>query len=98
MANEIERITRMVEKTFDRQPWYGSSVMSILSEISPEVTSKRIGDGHSIIELVLHMTSWRKFVAKRLEGDHEFQIEDESNFPKPGIWADALTGFKESQQ
>jgi len=98
MAKEIDRIVRTIEKTFDKQPWYGSSIMEILKDIPPEIVSKKIGQTHSIIELVLHMASWRTFVTKRLSGDDEFQVGEENNFPKPGKWEDAVTELNESQR
>src|SRR6478736_9227567 len=98
MATEIDRIVRVIEKTFDKQPWYGSPIMEILKDIPSEITSKKIGQTHSIIELVLHMASWRTFVTKRLKGDEEFQVSEENNFPKPGTWEDALKKLNESQR
>ncbi len=94
---EIERIARLLEKTFDKQPWYGSSIMEILLRVDPEKAIVREGDIHSIIELVLHMVSWRKFTTQRLLGDTEFEVTDEANFPKPTSWKDALDQLHQSQ-
>ena len=44
------------------------------------------------------MTSWRKFVIKRLEGDTTFEITESLNFPKAGSWEEAMKHLKESQQ
>ena len=97
MVSEIDRIARMLEKTFDRQPWYGSSIMEILQQVSPSARDARTGNAHTIIELVLHMTSWRKFVIHRLQGDDAFQITEDLNFPKPGAWDDAVADLKAIQ-
>jgi hypothetical protein len=72
--------------------------MEILKDIPPEIVSQKIGQTHSIIELVLHMASWRTFVTKRLSGDDEFQVAGENNFPKPGKWEDAVKKLIESQR
>lgn len=98
MTFEIERITRLLEKTFDKQPWYGSSIMEILSGINPEITGLRQGNTHSIAELVLHMTSWRQFVIKRLQGDSDFEITDELNFPSATTWEEAINNLHASQK
>lgn len=98
MATEIDRIVRLIEKSFDKQPWYGSSIMTILGGIKPEIVSQKVNDTHSIIELVLHMVSWRIFVIKRLNGDHDFQVTDEFNFPKPETWEEAVNKLQLSQQ
>ena len=95
---EINRIVRLLEKTFDKQPWYGSSIMEILSRVDPEQAIVRQGDAHSIIELVLHMVSWRKFTTQRLLGDAGFEVTDEANFPKPTTWKDTLDQLHQSQE
>ncbi len=96
--NEIDRIVRLLEKTFDKQPWYGSCIIEILSRVDSEQAIFRQGDSHSIIELVMHLISWRKFVTQRLMGDAEFEITDELNFPKPTNWKDALDQLHQSQE
>jgi len=97
MATEIDRISRMLEKTFDKHPWYGPSVMSILSSVTSKEASCRVGQSHSIIELVLHMTSWRAFATSRLLGDNNFQVSDEANFPAPASWDEAMKKLGQSQ-
>jgi uncharacterized damage-inducible protein DinB len=96
MATETERIVRLLEKTFDKHPWYGSSIMEVL-DMDPAIAIKRIGNGHTIIELVRHMTSWRMFATKRLQGDDAFEITEEMNFPKTGTWEEALMNLRNSQ-
>jgi uncharacterized damage-inducible protein DinB len=101
MAAETDRIARLLEKTFDKQPWYGSSVMAILSEVDSSLVHKRLGKAHTMIELVLHMTAWRTFVIKRLSGDNEFQVTDALNFPKPSTppdaWKKAIKSLQDNQ-
>ncbi len=97
MDPEIPRIVRMIEKTFDKSPWYGTSILGSLSEVSPDHASHRIGQSHSIIGLVLHMISWRTFAASRLRGDNTFEVSDEANFPEGSDWAVALKNLRQSQ-
>jgi uncharacterized damage-inducible protein DinB len=97
MKKESDRIIHLFEKTFDKQPWYGSSIMEILKNIKPEIVFKKVNDTHSIIELVLHMVSWRTFVTNRLNGNDNYQVSEENNFPKPGSWEDALKALQQSQ-
>ena len=98
MENEISRIARSMEKSFNKGAWYGPSAMDILSTISAEHSGHRVGPSHSIIELVLHMVSWRTFAAKRLAGDNTFQVSEDANFPKPGTWDEAMKKLKQSQE
>ena len=98
MATEIDRIVRMLEKTFDAYPWYGNSIQDILSEVDSEIVNKKHGPTHNIIELVLHMVSWRVYVMKRLQGEDSYKVTDEANFPKPGTWKAAIELLESSQK
>lgn len=98
MANEIDKIVRMLEKTFDGIPWYGNSIQATLSDIDPEIVNKKNGPTHNIIELILHMVSWRVYVIKRLQGENSFKVTDETNFPKPTTWLAAIELLNSSQK
>jgi uncharacterized damage-inducible protein DinB len=97
MTGEIDRIVRMLEKTFEKQPWYGPSVNEVLSHVDVKTVGNNQGSAHSMIELVLHMTAWRTFAIKRLEGDNDYDVSDDANFPKTGSWKEALDGLNASQ-
>lgn len=96
MATETERIVRLIEKTFDKHPWYGPSIMEVLT-MDASTAAKRVGKGHSIIELVRHMTSWRIFAVKRLQGDDVFEVTAGMNFPDTGTWEEAVGNLRSSQ-
>ncbi|MBZ0244652.1 MAG: DinB family protein [Cyclobacteriaceae bacterium] len=91
-------IIKSIQDTYDGDPWHGPSIKRILSGIPPERAGSQIGDGHSIIELVLHMAAWRSFVVHKLQEDQDFDINDETNFPKGKNWHQALEELEESQQ
>jgi uncharacterized damage-inducible protein DinB len=95
---EIDRIVRLLKKTFDKQPWYGCSITEILSRVDEQTASVNHGQPHTITQLVLHMASWRKFTTHRLLGDAEFDVTDETNFPKSTAWADAVNALHKSQE
>ena len=97
MTTEIERITRMLEKTFDKFPWYGQSIMDVLKGVSETEANHKIGPTHSIIELILHMVSWRTFTAHRLMGNNDFEVGEEANFPRPGSLKEAVLKLQVSQ-
>ncbi|MBS1545241.1 MAG: DinB family protein [Bacteroidetes bacterium] len=97
MTKETERIVRILEKTFDKQPWYGSSIMEVLSQVTPEKAHQRIGTSHTITELVLHMTTWRQFAIHRLQGDNNFEVSEAMNFPHAGSIQEAVKALHQSQ-
>lgn len=100
MATETERIVRLISKTFDKGPWYGPSLMDILVRVKPEHVNLRVGKSHSVLELLLHMISWRTFTARRLRGDNDYQVSDDANFPSTTntSWSEAIDRLKRSQE
>ncbi|MEQ8364767.1 MAG: DinB family protein [Cyclobacteriaceae bacterium] len=93
----LRGIIKSLNNTYDGVAWHGPSIKKVLSQIPPEKCDSRIGNGNSIIELVLHMAAWRGFVIHKLQGDLDFDITDETNFPKGQKWHQALKVLEESQ-
>ena len=53
----------------DGDPWYGSSRTRLLRGVSArDAAATPIPGGHSIWQLVLHMTAWTEEVQRRLDG------------------------------
>lgn len=98
MKSEIEKIVRLLNRTYHAGAWHGPSVKEALQNIDEETARKRIPNTHSIIELVAHMTAWRKFVIAKLDGQLEYNVPDEKNFPNPENWAQALQELDETQE
>jgi uncharacterized damage-inducible protein DinB len=94
---ETTNIAALLEKTFRGPAWHGPSVLDALENITPEMTSSKIADSHSIIELVAHMTTWRNFVTKRLTGDATYEVSNAENFPPVTDWKNTLENLKKSQ-
>lgn len=58
-----------LQRAYDGDPWHGPSLASVLSGVDPQLAAARpIARAHSIWELVLHLTSWTREVARRLRG------------------------------
>jgi uncharacterized damage-inducible protein DinB len=69
LATEVARIVDELQREHDGDPWHGSPLTAILEGIDAERAAARpIADGHSIWELVLHMTGWKNETARRLRG------------------------------
>jgi uncharacterized damage-inducible protein DinB len=97
MSSEINHIYKLLQRTFEKTAWHGPSVKEVLEGITPEQSQKKLPGSHSIIELVAHMTSWRIFVLKKLQGEQEYTVSDEMNFPAATNWTTALAALDESQ-
>jgi len=69
MGTEIDRITDQLERDHSGDAWHGSPVTAILDGITAaQAAARPIAAGHSIWEIVLHMTGWKQEVRRRLSG------------------------------
>jgi uncharacterized damage-inducible protein DinB len=95
---EIDRILDELQRGFDGDPWHGDSLTKILSSVSASAAARRpLAHAHSIWELVLHMTGWKREVAARMRGKPagEPPLGDWPSAPggtaaDDGAWRDAL--------
>lgn len=94
---ETSNIELLLENTFRGPAWHGPSVLEALENISEPVALRKGSNTHSIIELVAHMTTWRNFVTKRLNGDSTYEVSEAENFPSANDWATALNNLNQSQ-
>lgn len=98
MKTEIQKIRRLLERTFEKGAWHGPSVKETIEGITQDQSLHRLQNTHSIIELVTHMTAWRTYVTKRLLGNEKYEVSDEMNFPEAADWKRAVEDLNNSQQ
>ncbi|WP_247235206.1 DinB family protein [Telluribacter sp. SYSU D00476] len=74
---EILRIIDLLNDTYEsEQAWHGPSVVEVLRGVSPRMAEAKLTHNtHSIAEIVFHMTTWRIFVVRKLQGDAAFDIK-----------------------
>ncbi len=64
-----DELLQQIEATQGGDPWYGSSLERLLGDITAaQAQLTPVAGGHSIWEQVLHMTSWRREVTRRILG------------------------------
>lgn len=76
-TTELDRIKILLNAAFHGGAWHGPSVLENLKGIKPKAAGNRQKDIHTIAELVYHITTWRIFVLKKIQGDIEFLIKTE---------------------
>ena len=82
--HELTRIVDQLKRAYDGDAWHGPSVRGVLEGVDAEMASARpFPAAHTICELVLHMTSWTREVARRLR-------DDIARDPERGDWPVAL--------
>lgn len=90
------KIIKYLKRIEGGSPWYGPSINDVLQGITSEVATARIGQAHSIVEMVFHMATWRNFVTNQLNGDF-IEVAEAENFPN-GNFAEAAERLAASQQ
>lgn len=82
--------------------WHGSSLGALLRDVDAETAAAHpIAGGHSIWEVVLHLTGWTDEVARRLEGSAP-AIPAAGDWPDgpeatDAAWQDTLDDLAEAQ-
>ena len=100
---ELSRIIKMLENTYNGAAWHGSTIMELLNSINAEIAFKPAEHIHKICELVQHITAWRIFAIKRIEGDKFYEVSQKENWKTFEIhddasWEEIKTDLAESQQ
>jgi uncharacterized damage-inducible protein DinB len=102
---EIDLIVGLIEAAYSGSPWHGPSLKDNLRGVTATQASRRVGQAHTIWELVLHLAAWKGEIARRLQG-HEAGTPPEGDFPPVPVaaaateaeWQKALAWLEESQQ
>ena len=93
---ESQRLAGLTAAVLEGEPWHAVNIAVLLRSITAaEATARPVGGGHTIMEIVLHMTAWADEVRARLEGQPAGE-------PKVGDWpSDARatgTGWVEARK
>lgn len=96
--SELKKIINTLKHTYEKDAWHGPSVKETLADVSSDIIYNKLGNSHSIIELVTHMTAWRNYVIEKLKGNDGFELSDEQNFPAEKDWKRALANLEKSQE
>lgn len=73
----VQRIRNLMNAGFHGGAWHGPSIMEAVKGLTPREAGFKAPTIHTIAELIYHITSWRIFTLKRLQGDSEYQIDTE---------------------
>jgi uncharacterized damage-inducible protein DinB len=93
---ETERIADQLKRAFIGEAWHGPAVFEILKGItSQQAAARPIAGGHSIWELVLHITAWTNAGLRRLQGEPA-QLTDAEDFP--AVMASDERGWEQAME
>lgn len=87
--NESRRIAEQLEKALKGPAWHGPSWREVLEGVTlGGAVQHPVSGGHSIAEIVLHVTTWHD-VARRRFGGETPQVTDEQDWPHPAFASEA---------
>jgi uncharacterized damage-inducible protein DinB len=67
--SDFDALQQDLRSVYNGDPWHGSSITDVLKGVDAKTAAVRsIPRGHTIWELVLHMTVWTREVASRVRG------------------------------
>ena len=77
-----ERLLDQLNRAYGGEAWHGPALRNLLDGVTEtQAKARPIRDGHSILELVVHIGTWIDVVARRVGG----QVVDSNSVPD---WAD----------
>lgn len=77
MKNNIEDLIQNLNASFHGGAWHGPSLLEHLKGLKFTTAGYRISNIHTIAELIYHITSWRLFAIKKIQGDALYNIDSE---------------------
>ena len=103
MAAEIQRIAEQLRRAVDGEAWHGPAVMHILAGVDARTAAAHpLADGHSLWEILNHVTAWTRVVQRRLNGE---AVEPTGADDWPPVsdtgdaaWQAAVASFRAAQQ
>ena len=95
---EAERIGDELQRMYNGDAWHGPSVRAALEGVDASMAADRpLPVGHTICELVLHMTAWTREVTRRLHSGIAREPEDGDWPTQPDLteagWHDLIAAF-----
>ena len=78
---ESKRIADQLHRAYAGGAWHGSALRELLSGVTAKRAAARpLAGAHTIWELVLHITAWKRAVLRRMQGK-ALSLSPAENFP-----------------
>jgi len=81
-VSEAARIAGLLRDTMDREPYYGPSVVIALTPVSWNLAAAKLQpDGHSIWDVVGHLTAELEYACQVIEGTAGVSVAGQTTWP-----------------
>jgi uncharacterized damage-inducible protein DinB len=95
---QLNMIIRQLDRTFNGPAWHGPSVIETLDKITAAHAQNQFKDSHTVIQLIAHMATWKKFVAEHVKGNAGYDVSEAMNFPSATNLTETIQRLKDSQE
>jgi uncharacterized damage-inducible protein DinB len=102
MMSQGKRLADQLERSFRGGAWHGLAVSEALAGVDAATAAARpVAGGHSIWEIVHHLTVWNEVPRRRLDGERLQDLPAELDWPpaadtSAGGWQAALAALGEA--
>jgi uncharacterized damage-inducible protein DinB len=99
--SELRRIADQLRRSWQGEAWSGPSLRDTLEEVTAfQAVQKPVDNGHSIWELVQHLTTWTEVARRRFQGEL-FEVSEAEDWPAVGdtderAWQSALAKLEQA--
>ncbi|HXZ28413.1 MAG TPA: DinB family protein [Terriglobales bacterium] len=103
MASESQRLADQLHRAYAGPAWHGPALRRLLRGITAKQAAARpLRNAHTVWELVLHITAWKRAVLRRMQG-HALSLSPAQNFPPmpnatAANWQSTLAALQAAQQ
>ena len=102
--SEIHRILDLLDRAHEGNAWHGPPVSELLKGVSArQAATKSVPAGHSIWEIVLHITAWQDVARRRLAGEVVNDLPPQLDWPpvpdtSDTAWLQEVENLTQSKQ
>jgi uncharacterized damage-inducible protein DinB len=100
--SQVETLADQLERSFHGGAWHGPAVAEALAGVDAAAAAARpVAGGHSIWEIVHHLTVWTDVPRRRIDGEGLQDLPAERDWPpvrepSAGAWSAALAALEEA--
>jgi uncharacterized damage-inducible protein DinB len=100
--SQVETLADQLERSFHGGAWHGPAVAEALAGVDAAAAAARpLAGGHSIWEIVHHLTVWTDVPRRRIDGEGLQDLPAERDWPpvretSAGAWSAALAALEEA--
>jgi uncharacterized damage-inducible protein DinB len=99
--SEVKRIAGQLHASLAGPAWHGPSLLEILDGVTAgEARRRPVAAGHSMAEIVPHITAWMSAAERRLAGE-QIELEGEADWPPVTDnydWPAAVQGLRDAAE